>query len=828
MNNKYRYIFITGLMLLAMLILGGPLLAQSMYQQRINPCPVMDGNGDLYRMPFTGGLNRPIHQFLDIDDDNDQDLVLLDQTGRLSVYQNNGTPFEHHFEWIENPFGDLQLGDWFKFVDADRDGDMDLFVENPYSIIRYYRNDGNRQQANYVLAADTLYDVAGAMLFTDGFSIPAWADTDSDGDAELFLGRQSGTIAQYRLSHFTNNDVPVYQLVTDSFEELIILTGGKRKSHSDKGNTRHGANSLAFVDIDGDEDVDCFWGDFYAPSMVFMENTGTPQVPEFKMANTRDEYPPRNPISTGGFNVASFTDIDSDGDVDMFVGVYGGAYSFIRDAQANFYFYENVGSATAPDFALRTRTFIPTLDVGTDSKPTLVDIDSDGDLDIVTANREDLAAPNQQNSRLYLFRNIGDAANPDFKLANTHLLGEDIEGDLSLAPAFTDIDKDGRPDLFLGNWQGTIIYYRNVGTRENAVFERITDTYQNIDVGNFSTPAFADIDNDGDSDLFIGGFAGVIHFYENTGTPVDAQFELRDEHFADVTVFKYSTPSLADINGDGDLDLFVGSQHDGIVLYRNTGSSTNPHFVADLSFPTGIGHRMSTPAAADLDYDGKLDIISGSASGGVLFYEGQISTAAPFAVDTEALDFGEINIGQQGHIDLAITNRTESTISVTAEISADNRQARFSLAAQDLTIAPLATGIIKVYFNPISEVTVAGNLHISANGSVVAVQLIGDGQGDNPLAAFKLYSNYPNPFNQETVIEYEVHVETTEPLNLLIFNMLGQEIRRIPLSNQQNVIHSIRWDGKDNNNQAVSSGLYLYQIDGSGQAAGTQKMLLVR
>jgi hypothetical protein len=134
-------------------------------------------------------------------------------------------------------------------------------------------------------------------------------------------------------------------------------------------------------------------------------------------------------------------------------------------------------------------------------------------------------------------------------------------------------------------------------------------------------PALADIDGDGDLDLFIGQSNGAILFYRNAGTPKAARWELVTERLADIKVGRRSAPALVDVDADGLLDLVIGREEGGHVVYRNSGSRTTPAFTEGGPLPVPLP-RMAAPQFVDLDGDGVLDILAGSVSGGLSFYRG--------------------------------------------------------------------------------------------------------------------------------------------------------------------------------------------------------------
>jgi len=90
---------------------------------------------------------------------------------------------------------------------------------------------------------------------------------------------------------------------------------------------------------------------------------------------------------------------------------------------------------------------------------------------------------------------------------------------------------------------------------------------------------------------------------------------------------------------------------------------------------------------------------------------------------------------------------------------------------------------------------------------------------------FSLAQNYPNPFNPTTTIKYTL--QTNSQVTLKIYNVHGQEIRTLVNGNQTAGLKSIVWDGKNNDGQSVSSGVYLYRL-AAGDYVRSHKMILLK
>ena len=244
------------------------------------------------------------------------------------------------------------------------------------------------------------------------------------------------------------------------------------------------------------------------------------------------------------------------------------------------------------------------------------------------------AAPPDRLFRLYLLSflltilAIGVSAQPiSFCLetaVGTPLLGTDA-GDYG-APTFVDLDGDGDQDLVAGNLLGTIKAYRRDLPITNPIFVELigpgVNPFHGIDVGDNSTPAFVDIDDDGDMDCFIGEKNGNFNFYRNDGGPFTLVTGGANP-LNGFTIAGGSSPSFGDLDGDGDMDFVSGRISGGVRVFLNDGSASSPDFVSlgtlGLS-GTGTGNN-SMPTLVDLNKDGRLDVVTGNINGIARYYQ---------------------------------------------------------------------------------------------------------------------------------------------------------------------------------------------------------------
>jgi|GEM_PF-2897746 len=310
-------------------------------------------------------------------------------------------------------------------------------------------------------------------------------------------------------------------------------------------------------------------------------NFGSAQTNPFGLANSFNN------------SSSSFADLDGDGDMDMISGEYQG-YS----TAANFHYYQNTGSVSAPAFAAdAVNTFgLAGLNTGyyNMTRPVFVDLDHDGDFDIVSGNTD---------GNFYYFENTGTSTAPAFAAVQTNpfsLIGFGASYSYS-TPAFVDMDGDGDFDMVSGNNSDDNFYYfKNTGTASAPVFAAaIVNPFSlTSNNDNLPDPTFVDFDHDGDQDMMSGEGSGDFLYYKNIGTSLLPVFATPQYNPFNLSRFNYnSAPALLDLDNDGYLDLMAGTNNGYFGFFR--GSCGNPVITISGVNSICLGSSVTLTANSD-------------------------------------------------------------------------------------------------------------------------------------------------------------------------------------------------------------------------------------
>jgi hypothetical protein len=286
-------------------------------------------------------------------------------------------------------------------------------------------------------------------------------------------------------------------------------------------------------------------------------------------------------------NVAA-GDLDGDGRVDLVSPNYSGGMVCI------------LPGAGEPG-VLNANSFGPRIDLPAWGAPMAIalgDVDGDGKLDIVVANR---------GGMISVYRNISGA---DRLNANSFAPRVDFpssDGEL-WALALGDLDGDGKLDVVTGSPSSRMMVLRNLGSVGTINF---APAFALPTAGQVVSIALGDLDGDQRLDIIACGFDGYkASIYRNIGVAGALSAASFDNRFDLPLGFYPFGIALADIDGDNRLDLLAINYGGGdLYLYPNIGSPAAPTsglFGRPVIFPAGSG--SFTVAVGDINGDGKLDI----------------------------------------------------------------------------------------------------------------------------------------------------------------------------------------------------------------------------
>ena len=221
----------------------------------------------------------------------------------------------------------------------------------------------------------------------------------------------------------------------------------------------------------------------------------------------------------------------------------------------------------------------------------------------------------------------------------------------------------------------------------------------------------------------------------------------------------------------------------------------------------------------------------------VVFPAESIETGAPvIIVEQTNLDFGNVPMGEEINMPFSFSNQGDATllgniqIPVPYTLDADIEGATPNMS---YVLAPGQSLELNLGFRPLEEGVYAGYLIITSDdpdNPSINVSLMGSStevsneDGVNPVIT-ELMGNYPNPFNPTTTIRFSL--KERGPVNINIYNILGQRVKTLVSGDLESGQHSYTWDGVDANGRNVASGVYFYKMQ-AGKYSSTKKMIMMK
>jgi len=621
------------------------------FEQGVIPIVI---DGDTLPNPWVGGFTAPQWSPIDFDFDSDEDLFAFDRDGaRLLAFERTDEGWVNRPEWVQ---GWPDLVDWCLLRDYDCDGRPDIFTshQNGIYVYRNITEDPVNPQFEPVatpLLASYDFGTGPDMLpiICLGIDIPAILDHDGDGDIDIISFTETSS-TMYRFHGETECGLDMtctnrcYGMLAEATENNALFIGDNFNcgfNVVDPRDALHAGGSITSLQLDNTGPLDLIIGDVSFPLSlaVLMEDAVDGQDSAIFVDQAF-------PILTGGtealycqrFPASYHIDVDNDGVRDL---LFSPNTYLETDDDASVHYLRNTGEDLDPTWAYIQSDFIQEgmIDLGRGAYPVLTDLDSDGLIDLVIANKEKYQGVDNTPTSILLFKNTGSATSPVFSHQWQDTVDVSSYGIESAFPALGDLDGDGDLDLIVGDELGLMHRFENIAGEGNwpefNISElSISDSEQEvIDIGQFAAPQLIDVNSDNLLDLVVGEKNGTLTLFLNCGDNLTQSWckvvsDAFGENWGDIHV-----TNILGINGYSTPALYKDSLGIHVLVANETGTVQSFGLVNnDLELALeevnseviangegGAGFRAGA-AFAELNGDTLVDCIIGIQNGGLRCY----------------------------------------------------------------------------------------------------------------------------------------------------------------------------------------------------------------
>lgn len=724
--------------------------------------------------PWAGGINAGQISKIDANMDGMEDVFIFDRSGnKTMVFLNNGSGDPNSFEYsFAHSQSFPEMRNWALLRDYNCDGKRDIFTYNGIGGFRIYENVSTESNPlQFVEIEDNLQSLfvfPSQSYYSNIFISSVDIPTIDDLDGDGDQDILVFSVSGVMIEYHQNHSVEL----TGSCDSLAFRLGNRCYGYFSESAFD---NSITLHD-EAFHDQMCPDGYNVANPSPIIERPN--DIPFHEGGNTG--------LRHAGTSILA---LELNGQLPKEI-VLGDV------SNTNLTALTNSTTTSSRDSIIAQDTAFPVNQENTAAVHVTIfpagfyeDMDNDGARDLLVCPNNEWASENV--SSVWYYKNLGEDDEPDFELEQTNLFQQEmIEVGEGCAASFLDYNADGLMDMVISNkgrfvspgvYYSSLALYENTGSSTEPEFTHITDDFAEIGalgLGQGFHPTFGDWDGDGDMDMLIGTSSGKIYAFNNeagSGNTVDFQIAdnaiLKDVNGDDIDPGQFSTPQLFDLNNDGLLDLVMGERNGKVHFYKNTGTSSSPQFQLENDFLGGI------------------ETTEGFASTGY-------STVCFFDYDgTRYL----------------ITGREAGFVSVYGNIT-DNLAGTFSLEQEELfgwnngiRSSAEVIDIDNDGYLDFFAGNFGGGLHFFDGSAPTALR---------PIHSENRFVLYPNPAASAVYIQQSEG--NLNNASVEFYNVTGKLVKRIAHTNETQPLSIAD----------LPSGIYLVRLVNNGKPMGSQKMIV--
>ena len=592
--------------------------------------PAYDSTGRKLSLAWSGGLNSPQFSRAELNGDGRKDLVAYDRyTGQVHAFVATDSGLVWSPEAAERL--NARVESWALLADYDGDGQEELFTAHPFGI-QVYDARWDNGSLSWRSVTTELGEVYLQAVTTDGLTniqvsrsdLPALYDVDGDGDLDLWVFNFATgvTVSYFQNVSVETNGVPgalrfnrmstYWGGMSDCGCDLVVVDGvACRPTQAEHAG---GKTLLMLPQESGGPGV--IFGDELCDEPTWMANAGDDIMPSLSEVNLLDSLHDFEPITfptayqLGPDTLIIATNLAEDLAYEM---------DFSRSVQRY--------ARTDSGYVRMTSRWLQEdmVDVGTQAVPAWVDIDLDGDQDLLVAQ----AGP---GPALHVWENRGTDYSPELHQGPNYTI---VEGLVDWRVWVADLTGGGTPEVIVAgrepNRSAYQFYWAHFG-------EDMEPQWQPWDFTLFNGEqlTFGDLESDGFLDALIGMPAGrVRHLVATSEDRLNPVWEEVTPSFGglgDEIERLFVRPFLADLDQDGRLDLLLTTNSGAVEWYPAVEGRALLLARPFLNDASGQAFRLPPQAAvapAFVNLDAPAYLTVGLPGGGIRWYRPTVDIPAP-------------------------------------------------------------------------------------------------------------------------------------------------------------------------------------------------------